>query len=395
MKNAAPVLFALLLCISLPAMTVVASEPAGDVRSQSAPVDAEETPNRLALEGEVRAEYRNTGPDLGATLASTDDALRTDRELYALEAGLEDATADEQRELLETTHDRLAERLEALEQREQAAVEGHAAGNVSDAELMQTLFANYAEAEQLSSAFDDLEAASTTVSGVSISTQGEQAVLDTYRTPVRERLEAAIRGDDRRGSPVIVHRTAETGYSLSMIDGERYTSETTRFDNRNTSATDQFEGSISGAHDRAAEHYPWVFDRPSSTTAGMSAPAQLYHIQVAHTQGDLRLYLDGGTTEVYQERHHLRLAELPSEPVEETWIDDGLELSINETPANGPVEVTVTEDGSGEPVDATVSVDGHEMGETGPGGSLWVIPAAESYEIDVDADGRTVNATVE
>lgn len=394
MKNAA-LLLALLLAFSIPAM-IVASGAASDVRDQSAPVDAEETPNRLSLEGDVRAEYTDTGPDLAAVLSSTDDALRMDQDMYLLEEDLERTSGSEQREALDRAHDRLSERLEALEERERHAVRSHAAGNSSDAELVQALFANYAEAEQLSSAFHEFERQANTVPGYAVSTRAERNQLDLYRGPIAERIDRDVRAntvtDD--GNTLLLE-TSETGYRISMIEGSTTLSDTTRFDNRNLTRESQFDGDAAAAYNHAEELYPWVMAQRSGNSVVGFTETELYHVFAPHSQGQLRVFLDGGTGAVYQESQELTLAALPSEPTNETWTDEGLELSLNETPANGPLEVAVTDAGTGEPVDAIVSVDGYELGETGPGGTMWILPPGESYEITAETETGAVDATID
>src|SRR6056297_1344758 len=162
MNRSIPPLLALLLVSSLtvvPGMATSGSSagaPAAmSVQHQVATIDpansglqtVPNTTNRLSLEGASRSEYTEYGPDLGVALASTDDELRIDHTQYvALDRQFDDATATEQRALLQSAYERLKDRSDTLRTREEQAVKAHATGELSNTQLLKTLLRNHQEA---------------------------------------------------------------------------------------------------------------------------------------------------------------------------------------------------------------------------------------------------------
>ena len=406
MKYASAALLALLLVLSLPAMTVVATNPsdvggetanysANTERIASGLVDVEETTNRLVLDGESRSGYASTGPDLGTVLATTDDELRTDHDRFDLDREFEGMTADERAAAIDATYDRISQRIDALEQRERVAVSQHANGELTDVELQIVLVRNYHEAGTLQDVLGELNEYAHVVPDYSISdsVRVDRGTLDIYRSPVRAQLADATEATGGSESVDSTLQTTETGFVLSMVDDGTYVREAVRFDNRDTARPDQFGSNTNAFEYVADELYPWAFN--VSTTSGSSqyADPQLYRIHATHTHGELGVYLDGGTGDVYREIQTLTVAGLPSTPMDQSWTNGTLELSINQTPVDGPVEVTVTDVETGEPVEATIEADEYVVGETRDG-TLWLLPPASEYEITATAGDESVTAPI-
>ncbi|QSX00147.1 DUF7096 domain-containing protein [Haloterrigena alkaliphila] len=410
MNSATPALLALLLVFSLVAIPVAAG-PEDEARDSEQPTlrehtleqatlqertmtndaAANETTNRLSLEGSTRTEYAEYGADLGTLLASTDDTLRVDYDQYRiLDREFETASADERETMVREAYERIEERTGELEERERTAVSAHAEGELSTAELLQEVLRNHHEAGVLSAALGHIEDRADRISGYDIDVQDDQNELEMHRTPVRTHLEQAARSETSES--IVAVETTETGYAISYIDGGDYVREATRFDNRDTDRETQFDD-ITDAYDHAGELYPWVFENGRSPTANEHTTVQLYQIQATHDQGRLEAYLDGGTGEVHREVQVLSRANLPTAS-ETVWTADGQRLSLNETPKNGPVEVTLTDSETGEPVSGRVTVDGFELGATDEDGSIWFVPPAKPYELTVTTDATTIEATV-
>ncbi|TYL38630.1 hypothetical protein CV102_11760 [Natronococcus pandeyae] len=422
MNGATAVLLALLLVVSLPAVAVTAADSgAGSVGNDlagvgespqqedslhvssvesnntteyAAPVEANDTTNRLQLDGDVRSEHTDHSNDLGTALASSDDELRVDHKQYRLlDREFDDASTEEQAEMVEAAYDRLKERSDGLESREREVVREHADGGPSTTELIQTLIRNHNEAEVLSSVLSDLRDRANEIRGYSISPQEANAVdkvLNFHTTPIRSDLESTMQPNQRTE---LLIQTSEDGYSISTVDDRNYVVETTRFSHRDTDKPDQFATiETSEALDRTMVFYPWA-DTHGSPHFQDHSSENLYWLDVGHTQGALEVYVDGGTASVHREIQQLRVASLPTTD-ETNWIEDDLELSITETPANGPAKVSVTGADDDEPQNATVSVDGTEVGETGIDGTLWILPPASEYDVEVASADGTVEVTV-
>jgi hypothetical protein len=406
MNDATAALLAVFVVLSLPATAVAAGTPDGgtdrgfeatlqqDSPSGTTPTDVDNTTNRLQLDGDVRSEYAEYSPDLGLALASADDELRIDHEQYAaVDAEFDEATDGERAELIQNAYDRLTNRAAELEQREREAVRAHAAGERSTAELLRTLLRNHNEAILLSERLGDLEERTDRVPGYSLSSEqlrADRTTFEFHNSPVRASLERVAESSADGDHLDVVVSTSQDGYALSIMEDSRYIVETTRFSNRDESAPDQFQ------EFEALEHttrlYPWA-DEHGSLHFQDNSPTNLYWIDLFHDQGRLEIYLDGGTGNVHREVQEL---DAPLLPVTGTAVQsgDGLEMTINETPANGPIEVAVTDPETGAPESATVTVDGVEVGETGDDGKLWVVPPLGEYELAATTTTGSVNATL-
>lgn len=405
MDNATPALLAFLLVLSVPAMTVLGAETAGGtedgsnaaLQQQASPqvrqTDVANTTNRLQLTGDVRSEYIDYRPNLGMALASADDEFRIDHEQYTLvEEEFDSATASEQAAMIQRAYERLEQRADELEERERDAVRAHANGNRSTAQLLQTLMRNHNEAAVLSERLDELDAHADRIPDYSLSsrqTHVDKNVFDFHRTSLRASLDRLSETPTGLSHQNVVVSTSESGYSLSMMEGSNYVVETTRFDNRNESAPDQFEDLE--AFERTMELYPWA-DENGSPHFQDNSPDH-YWTEIGHSQGRLEIYLDSGTGDVHREAQELIAPSLPSESLG-PWQGDGLNMTMNRTPTNGPIKVTITDQQTGEPVNAAITFDGTEVGRTGDDGSLWVTPLIGTHQLEAETSDGVVNTTV-
>ncbi|TYT62320.1 DUF7096 domain-containing protein [Natrialba swarupiae] len=408
MNSATAALLALLLVCSLPAMTLVAADSSGlaefessgsvqDQSPQQTPVEVDGTTNRLPI-GDAGTSYTHVGTDLGTVLASSDDELRIDHEQYVIaEREFDTASPDEQAAMIEDAHDRIEERALELEEREEEIIRGHANGERSDGEAVRMLLRNYNEAVALQNALDDLNQHADMVPGYSLSNQqrdATEATLGFHRTPIRTNLALASERVDPNTEYDIRLQTSQHGYRVSILDGSTYVSETTRFDNREPHSSDQFaeiEDQTNPAFERGQELYPWASDSGSPSYPLGSGP---HLVRLVLDDHHLEIYLDGGSGEVHRELQELSVSSLPVDS-SQSWTNDGLEMTLNETPANGPAEVVVTDESTGDPVPATISIDDHEVGQTGVDGSRWILPPDDNYELIAETDSGTVEATVD
>ena len=413
MNSATPVIFAVLLVTSLLAMPVIAAGPEADDATRdapdsqfqqlalqqvsSSPVEAEGTTNRLQLSGEIREERATYGTDFGLTLAAVDDHLRVDQEQYTIvDSEFDTATNDERENMIRTANNRIADRTENLEEREREAVRAHAGGQITDTELLQTLLRNYNEAESLLHALNEIDDRTDAVPGYSLSNQqvrADEAALELHRTSLRANLDQASQSSGWDEQPDVRIQTSEDGYSLSMIEGDMYILETVRFDNRDTGpdAENQFEDySNSETMEAATEHYPWAGGEQSWSSFNDYGEQNLYFVEMEDDRNHLQVYLDGGTGDVYRESQELALESLP-EDNNRSWIDDDIDLTITETPVNGPVEVRVADMVTDDPESATVWMNGVELGETDDDGTLWLLPPLGEYDVSAETDSGSVD----
>lgn len=408
MNRAIPPLLAVLLGFSLLVAPIVAapgnnlSATSGSSFQQLSTADGsdsdlqvlENTTNRLSLENVARSEHARPSYGVGTMLASMDDEIQADHAQYAtVDRGFDDATDEEKRVMLRNAFDRIKERSDAIESREQRAVRAHANGALSSSRLLETLLRNYEEAAILSESLDELDDRSSGVSNSSLPIEDEQGRLEMHRTDVRSQLAAATRGQERTDSDTIVTvKTSENGYVISMLD-ENYVREAVRFDNRNVSQPSQFSG-LTDAYQYTLEMYPWANETRSSPSFNMHTAVQLYKLDISHDHGHLQTYLDGGTSDIHREVQVLNRDSLPvasQQPVTK----GGLDLTVNKTVDDGPSKLIVSDSKTGELRSATISVDGTEVGKTGADGTLWFVPPGGGYELTVETTtGKRISTSI-
>ncbi|WP_276254718.1 DUF7096 domain-containing protein [Halomontanus rarus] len=397
MNNAASALLALLLVFALPATAVVAADTANTSAETNArtvaasdPITAENTTNRLSLDGEIRSSYTPANPDLGTTLARQDRAMRTEYNTYRFETKFENGTDEERDELVETEHEWIREQVSGLNERERTAVSAHANGTLPDDEFLHRLVLISSEAAELETHLNTLD------DHASIEEKPEEAALDMHQSPVRDRIATFMSGErsSARSADTLLIQTTETGMAISMTGRIENVREVSQYSNRDTTVPNQFD-SYSSAHDHVTTLYPWTFGEASTGFEALDLTEdQLYGFTVPHEQGVLTIYLDGGTGAIFHETQVLQQDQLPIEQYGETWTNDSVELAINRTPANGPIEVKTTNVETGNPIRATVLVDGTVVGKTGQSGTLWVSPPQHDYEITVQTSETTVDGSI-
>jgi len=286
--------------------------------------------------------------------------------------------------MLQSAYERLDQQAAELEQREREVVQAHAAGERSTAQLVQTLLRNHNEARVLSSQVEDLEERAVRVPEYSLpSGRATKKIFDFHQTSLRASLWRLSNTPTYRDHQDVVVSTSQNRYSLSMVEGGRYMTETTRFDNRDEVAPDRFEDRE--AYERTLELYPWA-DENGKPYFQDNSPDH-YWTGFVHDQGRTEVYLDGGTGDVCREVQVLTASSLPLTEVEVgPWNKNGLNMTMNKTAKTGPVEVRVTDQDTKESVDATVTFAGVEVGRTGDDGTLWVIPLIGSHELEAKTE---------
>ncbi|AHG01118.1 hypothetical protein HALLA_17160 [Halostagnicola larsenii XH-48] len=412
MTKAMPALLALFLVVSLPAMTVAAATPTATERSvegsyepvaiQSVePVAVQDTTNRLTLTDPARNETIEYGQDLGTILALSDDDLRNEYEWDILfDEEFEDVSDRERDEMINASLENVRDRTDELEQREKDAVRAHADGEISTNQLLQILIRNYNDASALEQRTDEIAERSDDVVGYSMDTdvqsdlQSDQERLTVQQGTVRALAASSEQGTGTTGGLPVQIQTSDAGYRLETMVDDTYVVETTRIDNRDIDGYSEYDDQ-SQAFDRFEELYPWATeDGTTSFSNDNGDPWNLYRAEIPHSQGILTSFLDSNSGEIFHEVQELNVERLPiSETTTET--DNGLEVTHNETPADGPVKILVHDTETGEPAEgATISIDGTEVGETNSDGSLWYLPSSDEYEVEAESGGETVTLEI-
>ncbi|WP_225335178.1 DUF7096 domain-containing protein [Halomicrobium urmianum] len=348
--------------------------------------------------GEVRASTTaETGIDL-STAAAADGALfdaRYDR--LAFRRAFSEAESEEERVRAVREVIGAAERRhDALQQRRTEAMGAHSNGTITTDQFVRTMARIDTSSRELRttvSAVDDRVARSglSLPDGLNDRMRTLSEELVVMSGPVGQRLTHAATGTS--GIPSVYVESSLTGYTMAVVDGTTYHRETYLGSERNTSAPDQFRESdqyvVDAANERGRELYPWVRNETNPFGRGLGGTS-IYLFRGDYDGGQLRAYLDGGTTDVFREHQRQRVDDVP---VSDTlrFENQSVSVEVERTYQTGPMRVNVTDAATGEPVGSTVALNGDPVGHTGPDGELWTVdPRAGVPVIVVTDDGRRV-----
>ena len=419
MSRALPLVLALLVLVSLPALAVTAGPPSvsetqlGTERdgSQSGmdpdssaadspastvatsigtadgeyatpvPVDGLNMTERIDFDAaDVVTGFETTDVDVGTTLRS--DVTRIDAQFETLrfQEAFESAESDaERRQLLIGEVEALEAALEEERANEQQAYLAYHRGEITANELLVTLAQAYVRAETISVRAGTILEVTNEVPDVS---DAEVRTIQTSTSeltgPVRANVVAALAGTGPSDRAIYV-QAAENGIVLSTIDDNTFVREVYRADNRDPAQPDSL-GSVTSAGDRATELYPWTFAAASGTDVALSG--DVYRVRATHPHGTLTTYLDGGTEAAFREVQEMHLDRLPVAEVAHST-EGNRTTVVERTYPGGPTRVTVLDD-DGEPLDgAEVYVDDRLTGVTDANGEHWIVAPRGGYDVTV------------
>ncbi|MFW5999922.1 MAG: DUF7094 domain-containing protein [Halorubrum sp.] len=339
---------------------------------------------------ETRVNAYTRGPDLGSSLgfatADADAAFETAAVADRIERA-EPGVERQQQILAEINR---VERAEvALSSRQSDAFTAHAAGEISDRELVDELVRVAATAREYDERLEEIDALAESTDGFSSPARLDelQVALQVYEGPVRDRALATARG---QSSPdeLYVASSQDAVVLAAVVDGE-YVREVFRTDRWDRGGSDI---SNDAAINVTEEAYPETaaLREPDAFGAG-----SVQRVTIPHEFGTLRTFVSGGTERVFVEHQRIDLSAFPdSEPVGSAG--DGFNVTVERTYSGGPVTVTVLDDETGEPVpDVTVTKsvddgDSQAIGTTDEDGVVRTLSPAETYRITVVDEPRVV-----
>ena len=377
-----------------PADSPLSADSAATVTGQTTPqIDTANLTFRTLStppEAETRVSAYTRGPDLGSSLgfatADADAAFETAAVVDRIERA--EAGVERQQQILAELN--RVERAEvALNSRQTAAFSAHAAGEISDRELVDELVRVAATAREYDERLDEIDALAESTDGFSSPGRLDelQVALQVYEGPVRDRALATARG---QSSPSELYVASSQGAVVlaTVVDGE-YVREVFRTDRWDRGGSDI---SNDAAIEMTEAAYPETaaLREPDAFGAG-----SVQRITIPHEVGTLRTFVSGGTEQVFVEHQRIDLSAFPdSEPV--TAAGDGFNVTVERTYPGGPVTVTVLDDETGEPVpDVTVTKsvgdgDSRTIGTTDEEGVVRTLSPAETYRITVVDEPRVV-----
>jgi hypothetical protein len=401
MRRSLSTLCALLIVVAaLPVSTpLVGAADADGVDTRSAaqvqPIPGQNTTSVLLLTGETTSGYAQSSMDLAPAVTATRGAVGIQlRERIVRERLQDTSTVDRRRQVLRQETERLAADVGALERTERRALERYERGEISAEDLLRTLAAVDAEAqqaEQLVSLLQDEVSQVQFLSSTEDRLQSLQVRLAMLHGPVREHARAVFRGE--AASTRIHISVAGEAVALAAIRGNTYIREANVPANIDATASDGFS-SESEVIDRIGTLYPWAWTSDtSSVRTYTNFENGFYRINVDHTHGRLTSYLDGSTQNVFSEVQYKSLSRMPTgQPA--TAEANGTTLRVNQSFGGGPVQVTARATSTDQPVDGTVYVDDERVGRTS-GGRLWLVGPTSQYDVTLETDAGNVTVTAQ
>lgn len=392
MSRVRPALAALVLVVATAATGFAAT---GTLSAPAQPGDdptvgvSENTSRVLLLTRADAAGFDSAAVSVTDALGAGHEGLTTTYRLERLDSALAATDSEAERRALVQREIRWASnRTSALVEREREARAAYAAGDINATEYLTTVGAVHSAARSLETFLGDptsvraLYTLADPYDGLKPQISRTRARLQSALGPVRERLAAVVRGE--RGS-ARVHVTVGDGVMLSTVENGVYVRETFRPGN-----LDQTTGNYGDPIAFVRETYPWVANNsraPSYSLLGRYAVL----FSTSHGHGELEVYYDVSTDRVYVERQQKRLAQTAVTYDSSTSANDTT-LHVSRTYTGGPVQVRV-ENATGAGLDAPVTLAGSDVGSTGDDGELWTVSPGGEYEVSVEVDGQTLNAT--
>lgn len=372
------------------------SNATGDIRPRVTMV--ENLTNHLAIpSSDVRqAEYSSAGIDVGAAVAVSDSKLRREHERRTFEQTFYGADGESERvQLIRSKLDTIERRQRELSDRQQAQIQRYADGTAPAGSVVRTRALVTVRARELAGTLDTIdrlersEPAFTMTSGQRTRLENVRGELRVLRGPVSDRLERTFRGSAPPHSVYVMTSTRD--YMLATTTDQEYVRETHLASARNVDASDQFVASdtdpLRAAITRAEDLYPWLYAQqlPSVNAYGTSS---IYQLTANHPSGQLRTYIDGGTTDVFHELQSLRLSTIRTTETR-TAVNGTVRVDVARSYGTGPARISVRNNATGEPIAATVTVDEQRIGPTGADGDRWIVEPRGGYTVEVTTDGGT------
>ncbi|MEF8777943.1 MAG: hypothetical protein V5A36_03430 [Natronomonas sp.] len=387
---------ALLLCLA-PIAGVVASDTGNELpQTDEEPdqsmtvVTVENSSEYLAPQSGAidRAESRAPKIDVAGAIEADAGQLRSIYLRETLERRYRNADTDaERRAVVERGTERLSDRVDGIEAKERTAIRQFNEGTIGSDELFRALATVHREAEATDTALEWLE---TTADDLDVDEAEKQAAAAQVRLvpmegPIRKRLSDAIEG----GSTSRIHvETVGDGIVLAMVSspGETYLREAHDPTAKQVDVSDQYDGNPSPALDRFTELYPWAIQSFDAIDAIGPAQVRLYRFSAAHPHGELKTYLDSGSTDILYEKQRIDPESVPTTTIERT--DGDLRLRFNTTRAGGPLGISAVDTTTEERVDAAIELNGEAVGTTDES-RLWTVAPRGQTTVNATYAGET------
>jgi hypothetical protein len=392
---------AVALGLTLPVLAGVAlavPAPALDGDAQLRVVELSNTSNYLqpATDGESRSAVARQQVDVGIAVASGAQTLAGRHDRMTFGQRFANAANESARDaVMRAAVDRLEARTSQLRATRTATMTAFRDGSLSASAYFDRLARLDAAIDTTSVYRETLESrivARNPQDQVALqAVRRLEADLDTMRGPVTNQVRWRYSGNASAGA-TLVTVTEDNGFVHSTVTDNlviREAQETGEWTQNGGGGS----GDLTSVLNRVQELYPWTFDNQFGSRSDFF-DTSLYKVAVAHEHGDLTVYLDGSTDEVFREIQANRLSAVPRDWTRSASID-GVELVVNGTYATGPMDVTVRDPTANRPIASDIRVGGTYVGSTDAEGGLWTVQPDGSFTVNATTAGnQTVELTV-
>lgn len=385
------------VALVLAALSVVAVAGAVTTASTATPVldTTPGEPNHLAInDSDVAAANATTvDVDVGAAVSADSAALRGTYERLRFERAYANASSSSaQSRLVENTTDRLLNATRRLEARDRENVAAFARGSIDADAFLRERARIQARADRLQGVSERVSSSLPGSLGGDLNAVTGR--LEALQGPISAGVLDDLVGGDGEGR--IYAEVSDSGYTIANVSDAGYTRETYLGEAYRPEQVRQFPANgtshLQAAENHAMQLYPWVRANQTGSSVFVPGPG-IYRIYKGMPGGEMTVYLDGGTAEVFRESQTRQLVNATKhEAVNHT--SDSVRLTVNATYETGPAQVTLRDVTTGEPVDGTVTIGSREPVPVGDDGTHWFVQPRGDVRINATAGTAELSATL-
>lgn len=401
-------MFIFLVCtlaigLAVTGVVTATDSTATESTSQTTIYPNENTSNYLSSPPvEISEAYDTVDIDVSSAVDSSAQDLHVDHEMQSFQYELSSAEFDQRATIAQDKLEAIEQRYHFIDTKQEELYGEYRYGSTESTELLRELTRLQSAAASQEELRQFVEQQSNPDSSLLTRLHSIEHAL-VVQQPVIESIQRTLMGEE--DAMTVSIRSGNDAIILSTIDDQQFKREATLRGERNLDGDDQFvvgdqdedelQWGMPNAFHRANELYPWTFDRENLIQHDMgreesSIHSQIYKITATHVHGELSVYLDGATTNVFHESQQRPLVSQPSTGTVRNSTD-ALSVQLEMKGTVGPMEVLVGDDQGNAISDASVAVDGQEIGSTDDDGSAWVVRPHDQFVLTVTApDGETI-----
>lgn len=355
-------------------------------------------PNHLTINASEVGASNTTAVnlDVGASITADSASLRADFIETSFQRAIANARTEANRtEIRLRTLQRLENASERLRERNKQTIAAYATGDRASGSFLQTR-------ARITTRAEELHGIISTISD-SLPFQPQEDVVDrvnyqrgqlrAMQGPIStEAANAIIGGGDR---PIFYAEASDSGYTLARIADGTYHRETFLGSQWRPDVADQFatdpDGALDAVRNRSAAIYPWVVENKDA--GGGVFGGGIYWRSWEIPGGMLRIYLDGGTTNVFREFQARALPSFNTTELSNRTVED-VRISVDRTYATGPAAVTLHDAASGEAINGTVVIGSRDPVPVGDDGRFWFVQPRHPVRINATAGATDLSVTL-